>query len=236
KKAPPAVAAEAVAFVEEEPDRYQNNSRPLQGGSGGQVWAVAVSPDGKTLAAVAGGTGQNEGALTLYDLATGQELATQTQINPIRCVALSRDGNLLATGDFDNKAQLRDPRTGEVRRVLEGHGMSVNSVAFTPDSKTLVTGSLDKTIKLWDVSTGKAQQTLRGHTAWVLSVAVSPDGKTLVPGSKDNTGGVWDLPSGKLRHTLRGHTNWAEGCAISPDNRTVATASPDNTVKLWDGT
>jgi WD40 repeat protein/beta-lactamase regulating signal transducer with metallopeptidase domain len=231
-KATPVAAP--VADEPEEPGRYQNTSRVLQGVGGGQVWQAAISPDGKTLAVVAGGTGDNEGTLTLYDLPGGAERACLTEPKPIRCVAFSADGKWLATGDFAQKAQLRDPKTGEVKRVLEGHTASVNSVAFTPDSKTLLTGGLDKSVKLWDVATGKNTQTLTGHTDWVLSIAVSRDGKTLVSGSKDHTARVWDLPSGKLRHTLKGHTNWAEGCAISPDNTTVATTGIDNVVKLWD--
>ncbi len=231
---PPAKVAVPVAAKPEEPDRYLTNSRQLVGSSGGEVWQTAVSPDGKSLAVVTGGTGDNGGALVLFNLAKGEERASVSEPKPIRCVAYSPDGKWLATGDFAQKAQLRDPATGEVRRALEGHTASVNSVAFTPDSKTLVTGGLDKNIKLWDVATGKNVATLTGHTDWVLSVAVSADGKTLVSGSKDNTARVWDLPTGKLRHTLAGHSNWAEGVAIGPDSTTVATAGQDNVVKLWD--
>ena len=151
--------------------------RLMQGG-GGQGWAVAVSPDGKTLAADAGGTGNNEGALTLYDLPEGKERVTLTEPRPIRCVAFSRDGKHLATGDFSNFAQLRDPKTGAVRQVLRGHTGAINSLDFTPDSKRLVTASLDKTLKVWDVADGKNTHTLTDHTDWVLMVRVGRDGKT----------------------------------------------------------
>lgn len=224
----------SVAYTFEEPERYQNTPRVMQGGAGGQVWASAISPDGKTLAVVAGGTGDNEGALTLYDLASGMERVTLTEIKPIRCVAFSPDGKLLATGDFAFKVQIRDPKTGVVLRVLDGHTGAVNSVAFTPDSKMLATGSLDKSIRLWDLATGKATKTLTGHTNWVLSVAVSADGKTIASASNDQTGRIWDLASGKELHVLKGHTTWVEGVAFSPDSKIVATTGHDAVVKMWD--
>jgi WD40 repeat protein/beta-lactamase regulating signal transducer with metallopeptidase domain len=229
-KRPPIVAATTAEL--EEPSNYLNHPRNLQGG-GGQVWATAVSPDGKLLAVVAGGVGNNVGTLTLWDLATGKEKMTWSEIKPIRCVSFSPDGKTLATGDFNNKIQIRDPRTGAVRRVLEEHTGAINSVAFTPDSKTLVSGSLDNSIKLWNVADGKLTKTIDGHSDWVLSVAVSPDGKTLASASKDRTARVWDLPSGKLRQTLKGHTSWVEAVSFAPDNQTLATAGHDNVIKLW---
>jgi hypothetical protein len=48
----------------EEPSSYESRSRQLTAG-GGEVWAVAISPCGKRAAAVAGGTGDNPGDLTL---------------------------------------------------------------------------------------------------------------------------------------------------------------------------
>src|SRR5205814_8739050 len=114
KKADATRADEPAVGSSDEPSQYQPNPRVFTGG-GGQVWQAAVSPDGKTLAVVAGGTGDNEGALTLYDLPDGKERATLSHVKPIRSVAFSRDGKHLATGDFANNAQLRDPKTGEVR-------------------------------------------------------------------------------------------------------------------------
>jgi WD40 repeat protein len=233
-RAEPAAAPLAVSPLLEEPAGYRNNPRSLQGG-GGQVWAVAVSPDGKTIASVAGGTGDNEGALTLWDFEKGTEKVTLTEFKPIRCVAFSRDGKTLATGDFGSTAKLRDPATGAVRHVLRGHTGAINSVAFTPDNKTLATGSLDHSIKLWNVADGKLLETINAHDDWVLAIAISDDGKTLASAARNKVARVWDLPSGKLRHTLLGHTTWIEGVSIGPDNKTIATSGHEAVVKLWDG-
>lgn len=215
-----------------DPPTYQDASRVL-GGGGGQVWAVALSPDEKVLAVVTGGT-EGEGALTLFEYPSGKEIACIVEEKPIRCVAFSPDGKRLATGDFANGLKLRDPRTGAVRSELKGHTASVNAVAFTGDSKQLISGSLDKTVKVWDVHTGKNTRTMEGHSDWVLSVAVSKDGKTVVSGSKDMTARVWNATTGVMVRELKGHTTWVEGVALSPDGKRIATASHDNLIKLWD--
>ena len=43
-------------------------------------------------------------------------------------------------------------KTGRLKKTLNGHSNSVNSVTYSPDGKTLASGSRDNTIKLWDVS------------------------------------------------------------------------------------
>ncbi|MBY0228327.1 MAG: hypothetical protein K2W96_03495 [Gemmataceae bacterium] len=216
-----------------DPPGYKDQSRVLGSAAAGQVWAVALSPDEKTLAVATGGT-EGEGAVVLFDYASGNELASVVEAKPVRCVAFSPDGKWLATGDFENNLKLRDPRTAETKKTLKGHSASVNAVAFSGDSKTILTASLDKTLKLWDAEKGTVVRTLEGHTDWVLGAAFSTDGKTVVSASKDGTGRVWDAATGKVRHALKGHASWVEGAALSPDGKTAATCGHDNLVKVWD--
>ncbi len=236
----PPVKAEAVRAdvpqprtMPRDPPTFRDDPRAFAGVAGGQVWAVALSPDQKTIAAVAGGT-SGEGAVILFDRASGKEIACVVEAKPVRCVAYSPDGKWLATGDFDNCLKLRDPRTGETKRVLKGHTGSVNALAFSGDSKKILTASLDRTLKLWGVEKGDVIRTFDGHKDWALTVALSRDGKTAVSGSKDQTARIWDVAAGTTLHTLKGHTSWVEGVALSPDGKRAATCGHDNTIRLWD--
>jgi WD40 repeat protein len=148
-------------------------------------------------------------------------------------VAISPDGNTLATASFDKTIKLWNLATGEQIRTLSGHSDEVISVAISPDGNTLATASFDKTIKLWNLATGEKIRTLSGHSNWVNSVAFSPDGKTLASGSEDTTIKLWNLATGEQIRTLTGHSSWVSSVAFSPDGKTLASGSEDTTIKLW---
>ena len=61
----------------------------------GAVWAVAYSPDGKTIA-----SGNDDGTVKLWDPTTGRERCTLVgHTGKVRTLAFSPDGSVLATGD-----------------------------------------------------------------------------------------------------------------------------------------
>jgi len=153
-------------------------------------------------------------------------------IGSVLSVALSPDGNLLATGDTNGEIRLW--RVADGRQILscKGHTGLICSVAFSPDSHTLASGSKDQTVRLWDTTTGLALRILEGHTNWVFSVAFSPDGVTLASSSADQIR-LWDATTGLALRILEGHTNWVFSIAFSPDGMTLASSSADQ-IQLWD--
>src|SRR5438067_535292 len=94
------------AAADDEPTAFANRGAPLQQ-EAGEVWQVALSPDGKTLAAAHGMAGDNRpGELKLWDLATGQARSLFRAPQPVRCVAFSPDGKTVAAGVFDHTIRL----------------------------------------------------------------------------------------------------------------------------------
>ena len=198
----------------------------------GEVYSVAFSPDGQTLA-----SGSRDDTIKLWNVATGGSIATLTGDScGVYSVAFSPDGQTLASGGYKT-IKLWDVPTQEKIATLTGHSDEVHSVAFSPDGKTLASGNrYDTIIKLWDVATGRSIATLKGHSKSksVWSVAFSPDGKTLASGSWDQTIKLWDVATRQEIATLTGHSNEVHSVAFSPDGRTLASGSHDNTIKLWD--
>ncbi len=215
-----------------------------------RYWSVAFLPDEKTL--VAGfsiptpgvedvGTGQ--GGLVLWDLAKQTYRVIQLS-HPIRSIAVSPDGTMLATAELGHPAILRDAKSGDPIRTLDSTAKGTNAVVFTPDGQNVITAGLDGVITLARVDTGAAIRRYEmpmepvadevESTAAAYSVAVSPNGRLLASGGKDEAAYIWDVATGTLIHTFDGHDGPIERVAFSPDGKSLVTASWDMTIRVWD--
>ncbi|KAL4767498.1 hypothetical protein BDW60DRAFT_147648 [Aspergillus nidulans var. acristatus] len=152
----------------------------------------------------------------------------------VYAVALSPDGQTIASASKDTTICLWDTATGAVNQTLAGHGGPVNTVVFSPDGQMVASASKDRTIRLWDTATGAAKRTLEGHEDSVNMVAFSPDGQTVASASRDTTIQLWDTATGAVKQTLKGHGGPVNTVVFSPDGQTVASASNDRTIQLWD--
>jgi WD40 repeat protein len=134
---------------------------------------LAVSPDGRTLAAPT-----SQYAVKFFDLPAMRERAVLKGHRwSIYCTAFSPDGQVFATGGGDAVTRLWDVATGrELTQPLRGHLQGVTALAFSPDGKALATGSTDHTVKLWHVATGRELLSV----AEAEQPAFSPDGNTLL--------------------------------------------------------
>ncbi len=194
------------------------------------VNAIAILPVRNL--AVTGGTDSN---LYVWDLETGERIATQPAHNDdISAIAYHRQGNLLASASQDGTVKLWQLQNNELslRETLSGHAGWVTAVAISPDGRRIISGSSDKTIKIWDAARGSLQQTLTDHKSAVYDLAIAPD-NTLVSASQDRTIKLWDLATGQLQQTLTDHTAGVYSLALVPEEQTLISGSADRTIKLW---
>ncbi len=107
---------------------------------GGQVWAVAFSPDERILA----GGGGFEG-VHLWDVGTGEPIGVlKADTAQVEGLAFSPDGQMLAvaTGRGDGEAiHLWDIATQQLITTLKAEGYTVRKVAFSPDGQTIAGGA-----------------------------------------------------------------------------------------------
>ncbi|KYC38014.1 hypothetical protein WA1_39210 [Scytonema hofmannii PCC 7110] len=148
-------------------------------------------------------------------------------------VALSADGQTLASGSEDKTIKIWQAVTGKLLHTLRAHSENVRAVSLSADGQTLVSGSGDNTIKIWQTRTGQLLNTLKGHSQPVWSLTLSRDGQTLVSGGQDNTIKIWNVRTGELLKTLNGHKSAVFSLALTPDGLTVVSGSQDKTIKIW---
>lgn len=208
---------------------------------------IALSPDGKTLAAKEFWR-ENDGratksGITLWDVASGK-VRRELDLTDPGAMVFAPNSKTLAVSTGEG-VQLFDMATGQKRGKLAEDNNSLFALAFAPDGKTLAACSLQGTVYLWDTVRGGEKARLRNGNspkACSLALAFSPDGKTLAVGA--GPGNIytvepaeivlWDLASGEKRLTLRGHVGNIWALAFNKDGSLLASGGVDNTIKLWD--
>jgi WD40 repeat protein len=201
----------------------------------------AISPDGRTLAAVA----QDERMVHLYDTRTGKpRFPDPGHTREVYSVVFSPDGRWLASGSLDNTVRVWDLATGTTRHKLVGHTAAVWSVAFSPDSKLLASGSHDGTMALWDPVTGARVRTLDGSFPGASvqssyfpesSLRFSPNGKVVAAGTADGGVRMWSAQNGEEIRVLRGlHEGRVKCQAFSADGQFLATGGEDGKLVITD--
>ncbi len=193
------------------------------------VWSVAVSPDGKTVAA-----GSLDGQVRLWDVASRQPAGQlHGHRGPVRSVAFSPDASILASGGFDGTVRLWHPATGQpLGEPLRGHDRSVESVAISPDGSTLASGSADRTVRLWSLPAATPLGEPLAAAGAVSSVAISPDGSKLAAAG-DGALRLWDVASRESSDAfVLQHRAPVTGVAFSPDGSKLA-ATDAGALRLW---
>ncbi|MEM7263568.1 MAG: hypothetical protein AAF488_16390, partial [Planctomycetota bacterium] len=115
----------------------------------------------------------DDGAVRVWNFATGAETASIEVGSPVRAIALSRDGATLLAGTATGSVVTYTVATKAEAGKLE-FGASVESVAISPDGSRVAAGLADGSLA---VSVNGAEAVKVGaDDSKVVSVAFSPDG------------------------------------------------------------
>jgi WD40 repeat protein/tRNA A-37 threonylcarbamoyl transferase component Bud32 len=195
---------------------------------GGQMYALAWSPDGRSIVSASG-----DGTIQVWDATTGSLLTTYTGHNlSVFSVAWSPDGRRIVSASQDHTAQVWSASDGSPLTTFSGHTDRVWVAAWSPDGKSIATGSFDGTVQIWNPDTASSTQVLNSAAA-VRALAWSPDGKTIALGGDNSIVQVWQVATANVLMTYRGHGDHIEAVAWSSNGQSIASGSKDHTVQIW---
>ena len=220
---------------------YGPNVRYRLQGHTGSVLGVDMNADRAV-------TVSADGAMILWNLSDGSELARYTLEVPAYSVDLSADSQTIATGLFNGDVVLWDAASGSEKARFSGHSDTVSRVVFSSDETRLLSGSLDRTIRLWDIASGDELLRIDSPGA-ILNVAFAPDGQRAVSSSADASVGdvpddtvdrtvrVWDLNTGAEIQRFEPNSGYVRAVDFSPDGQHVASGTWNSldggVVQLW---
>jgi WD40 repeat protein len=149
---------------------------------------LAVSPDGDTIATVAGDE------LKLWSTAAKPKATVKLKERPT-AIAFTPDGTaLILAARRAQSVTVWDLKTKKERASLKV-GADVLSIAVSPDGKTLAVGLgfREDAVQLWNLEEAKLTLTFKVKHEGVPAIGFTPDGKTLVTGG--NAIKIWEMPA-----------------------------------------
>jgi WD40 repeat protein/predicted Ser/Thr protein kinase len=158
--------------------------------------------------------GKADGTLQLIDVQKPEKRETfgtgVVHVGGVRCVAISADRRVLATGGADKRVQLWDVHARTSLRAWEAHPDWLQAMAFSPDGSLLATSARTsgpkEAARVWNVATGEqVSAASTNQIGQATTLCFSADSKTLLIGNTDRTLASFDLTSKTVtRHpTLR---------------------------------
>jgi WD40 repeat protein len=225
-------------------------------GPGPRGGSLALSPDGKTIAA-----GNDPRVVQLWDMATGKQLFTEDQGNTsfIRALVYAPEGKALVSGG-DREVVFWDTASGKRAGILPG---GAHTLSFSPDGTQLArVGNyrddsnvwFTSTVRVWNVAASKetlaitipdevtAPQFIPMHGV-VKSAFFSTDGRKLLTldwhgsmqsGIGGNSVRVWDAATGKEDRvwTSPPQQNWIS--SLVADGKTILSMAEGERISIHD--
>jgi WD40 repeat protein len=191
--------------------------------------ALAIAPDGKTLAAI------SEYELRLWDLTNGQEIRWKEKARLFtQWLTFSPDSKEIIVQPGDSTMRWLERDTGKEVRQIRGE-----LVATSADGKRLALFN-SPDLFTFDITDNKELKRFPAADAFPGQVfldqpgagGLTADGKTLIVQSAFALR-VFDLSTGRSAHPIGGHAGAITFVGFTPDGKQVISAA-DQTLRWWD--
>ncbi|MCA9139684.1 MAG: hypothetical protein KDB00_23090 [Planctomycetales bacterium] len=194
---------------------------------------IRFSRDGAYLI-VGGGEHSVQGLVAVFDVKTGQRVATVgDELDTVFGADANQDLTRIAMGGPLKMLRIFDAGSGEKLFDLKKHTDWIYTVAYSPDGILIASGDRSGGLCVWEADTGRLYLDLAGHKGAINSVAWRDDSNVLASASEDGTVKLWEMNGGTSIRSINAHAGGVTAVAFDHQGR-VATAGRDDRVRLWD--
>ena len=211
----------------------------------GEPHVLRFSPSGGRLL-VAGGRPVQTGVAAIFDVVTGNRLATVgDEPDAVIAADISPDERRVALGGSGRVVKVFSTEDGSLLHTLTKHTDWVTAIAYSPDGKLLVTGDRIGNIHLWDAESGGVVLPLAEHKGSIRALSWRSDSGVVASCGEDGLVVWWDVKDGwpvaskpnahppKRPKGVYGTVpNGVLDAAFGPAGE-LATCGRDGKIKLW---
>jgi WD40 repeat protein len=179
-------------------------------------------------------TAGDDGAVKYWQLPIAPAKPLAGHADTVRALAMSPDGNFIATGSTDKNVRLFGPDGGNAIRTLPAN-QAVTAVATAGINGNAITvaGTSTGQILIWG-GDGKLIFQVTAHTGPVTGLALSPSGTQFASAGADGILLLWSLPIVPTK-TIPQPAD-VRSAVVSLDGKHVTTINADNQLRLWNAT
>lgn len=153
--------------------------------------------------------------------------------NPLRAMAISKEGAFIATCDETGKIHIWNQKEAKRVRELQLGSLHPEVLAFSPREDLLALGTAQGTITLLPLGSRSVGKAIQGHRGRVTALAFSPDGESIASGGEDNLVTIWNPFTGRPIRQFKGENETITSMVFNPKGTRLATASLDHKATIW---
>ncbi|MEC5129105.1 c-type cytochrome domain-containing protein [Verrucomicrobiales bacterium BCK34] len=207
------------------------------------VLAMAISPDGKTLA-VGQGSRIDWYAITKPDEKKEAwelkfRISSTAHSDAVQSLTFSDDGKTLASGGFRSLLLWKVAEPAKAPEKLEAPFLGRQTALVFLDSppRILAADSLPSQLGRLheiDLKSKKVKTFDTAHLDSIYALSRSHSGKFYATASSDKLVTIRDSQTHKITTRLEGHTGYVLAASFSPEDDRIATGGDDEEIKVWD--
>ena len=159
-------------------------------------------------------TRDNQYKLNTVDYSYQAEDDLMLHDSAVLALAISRDGEMIASGCADGNVRIWKIATGKCLREFErAHSGAITCLAFSKSGSQILTGSEDGLCREYGLRATKMLKEFRGHTSYITSCHYCYDkddgnnSNKIATAGADGSFRIWNLKTTEIKHAVYPATN-----------------------------